>query len=77
MPTAPPRLAWIGRQGTRAVAVSIFVGLALPPLAALLKPIFTETLFVMLCLAFLRVDPGAVRHHVARPGLILAAQRSG
>lgn len=66
-------LAWIGRQGTQALAASIFIGLALPPLAALLKPIFAETLFVMLCLAFLRVDPKAVRHHAARPGLILAA----
>jgi len=66
-------LSWIGRQGTRAVAISIFVGLALPPLATLLKPIFAATLFVLLCLAFLRVDPKAVRHHASRPGLILAA----
>jgi len=66
-------LGWIGRQGTRAVAISIFVGLALPPLASLLKPVFPETLFVLLCLAFLRVDPAAVRRHAARPGLICAA----
>jgi hypothetical protein len=74
VPTAVPIaiLGWIGRQGTRAVAVSIFIGLALPPLAALLRPIFAETLFVMLCLAFLRVDPAAARRHVARPRLILA-----
>jgi BASS family bile acid:Na+ symporter len=66
-------LAWIGRQGTRAVALSVFVGLALPPLAALLKPAFTASLVVLLCLAFLRVDPGALRTHLARPGLVLAA----
>lgn len=66
-------LAWIGRQGTGAVAASIFVGLAIPPLAALAKPILTETLFVMLCLAFLRVDPAAMRIHVSRPGLALGA----
>jgi BASS family bile acid:Na+ symporter len=66
-------LAWIGRQGTRALAASIFIGLAVPPLAALLKPIFTETLFAMLCLAFLRVDPAAVRHHAGRRALIVGA----
>ncbi|HUI97324.1 MAG TPA: hypothetical protein VLX44_16325 [Xanthobacteraceae bacterium] len=66
-------LAWIGRQGTRAVALSVFAGLALPPLAALFKPAFTASLFVLLCLAFLRVDPGALRAHLARPGLVLAA----
>src|SRR5215469_11159547 len=66
-------LAWIGRQGTRAVALSVFVGLALPPLAALMKPAFTASLFVLLCLAFLRVDPGALRAHLARPRLVIAA----
>ena len=66
-------LAWIGRQGTRAVAFSIFAGLALPPLAALFKPAFTASLFALLCLAFLRVDPAELRAHAARPGLVLAA----
>jgi BASS family bile acid:Na+ symporter len=66
-------LAWIGRQGTRAVALSVFAGLALPPLAAVLKPAFTASLFVLLCLAFLRVDPGALRAHLGRPRLVLAA----
>ncbi len=66
-------LAWIGRQGTRAVALSVFAGLALPPLAALMKPGFTPSLFALLCLAFLRVDPGELRAHFARPRLVLAA----
>jgi BASS family bile acid:Na+ symporter len=66
-------LAWIGRQGTRAVAFSLFAGLALPWLAALMKPAFTPSVFVLLCLAFLRVDPGALRRRFARPGLVIAA----
>ena len=61
-------LSWLGRQGTRAVAASIFIGIMLPPLAALLKPIFAYALFVLLCLAFLRVDPAEVRAHFSRPG---------
>ena len=65
-------LRWLGRQGTRGVAMSIFIGLALPPLSAVLKPIFAATMFVMLCLAFLRVDPAALRRHAGRPGLIIS-----
>lgn len=66
-------LSWLGRQGTRAVAASLFIGVMLPPLAALLKPIFAYALFALLCLAFLRVDPVAVRGHFTRPKLVAAA----
>jgi BASS family bile acid:Na+ symporter len=66
-------LAWLGRQGTRAVALSLFAGLTLPWLAATMKPLFTPSVFVLLCLAFLRVNPDALRRRFARPGLVLAA----
>src|SRR4051795_9280116 len=66
-------LTWLGRQGTRAVAASIFIGIMVPPLAALLKPAFAYALFVLLCLAFLRVDPAEVRAHFARPLAVGAA----
>ena len=66
-------LAWLGRQGTRAVALSLFAGLALPWLAAAMKPLFTPSVFVLLCLAFLRVDPQALRRRFARPAMVIAA----
>jgi hypothetical protein len=66
-------LSWLGRQGTRAVAASIFIGIMTPPLAALFKPIFPFALFVLLCLAFLRVDPVEVRAHFSRPLAVGAA----
>src|ERR1043165_7355837 len=66
-------LSWLGRQGTRAVAASLFIGVMLPPLAALLEPIFAYALFALLCLAFLRVDPVEVRRHFTRPKLVAAA----
>jgi hypothetical protein len=66
-------LAWLGRQGTRAVAASLFIGIMLPPLAALLKPVFPYALFALLCLAFLRVDPSEVRKHFGYPLRIAAA----
>jgi len=66
-------LAWLGRHGTRAVAISIVLGIALPPLGALVRPYFAETVFVLLCLAFLRVDPLALRLQLGRPRLLIAA----
>jgi BASS family bile acid:Na+ symporter len=66
-------LAWLGRQGTRAVAASLFIGIAVPPLAALLKPGFAFALFALLCLAFLRVDPAEVRAHFSRPLVVAGA----
>ncbi|HEV7369725.1 hypothetical protein [Arenibaculum sp.] len=71
---APARaLAWLGRQGTRAITAIVFVGIAVPPVGALLKPFVTEAIFVLLCIAFLRVDTAALRSHVERPGLVLCA----
>jgi len=66
-------LGWLGRHGTLAVAVSMFVGIALPPLGALLRPYFPETVIVLLVLAFLRVDPEKLRAQWTRPSLILWA----
>ena len=66
-------LAWLGRRGTNAVAISILLGIALPPLGALFRPFFAETVFLLLCLAFLRVDPQALRAQFAKPWLLLAA----
>ena len=66
-------LAWLGRRGTNAVAISILLGIALPPLGALVRPFFPETVFLLLCLAFLRVDPGALRAQFEKPWLLLAA----
>jgi sodium bile acid symporter family protein len=66
-------LSWLGRQGTRAVAALIVVGIAVPPIGALLKPFVTEAVFVLSCIAFLGVDAAAFRSYVVRPALVLAA----
>lgn len=66
-------LAWIGRQGTRALAASIFLGLAVPPLAAYVKPHLAETVFVLLLFSYLRTDPTAFRRYLRSPGLPLLA----
>ncbi len=66
-------LDWLGRHGTRAVAISIFCGLALPQLAATFKPFYAPAIFVLLMLAFLRVDPDDLRRLFVRPKLVLIA----
>jgi hypothetical protein len=66
-------LAWLGGQGTRAVAALVFIGIALPPIGELLKPFVTEAIFLLLCISFMRVDIGALRDHLRRPGIVLAA----
>jgi hypothetical protein len=65
-------LAWLGRQGTRALAASVFLGLAVPPLAAYVKPYLGETVFVMLLFSYLRTDPAAFRRYLSSPGLAVA-----
>jgi hypothetical protein len=66
-------LAWLGRQGTRAVAALVFFGIALPPVGELLKPFVAEAIFLLLCISFMRVDIAALRDHLRRPGIVLAA----
>lgn len=51
----------------------MLIGVAVPPLGRLLRPYLAEAVFLLLVLAFLRVDMARLRGHLRRPGLILAA----
>jgi hypothetical protein len=66
-------LVWLGGQGTRAIAALVFIGIALPPVGQLLKPFVTEAIFLLLCISFMRVDIAALRDHLRRPGIVVAA----
>lgn len=66
-------LAWLGRQGTRAVAALVFIGLAVPPLGEFLKPFVSEAIFILLCISFMRVDITALRECLRQPGPVFAA----
>lgn len=70
--TLAAALAWLGRQGTRALAISVFLGLAVPQLADYVKPYLGETVFVLLLFSYLRTDPGAVRRLARSPGRVIA-----
>ena len=62
-------LAFFGRHGTIAVALSVLIGLALPMLAAFFKPLLGPAIIMLLILAFLRVDPSALAGLARRPAL--------
>lgn len=66
-------LGWLGHRGTIAVAISAFAGMALPPLSALFRPYVGEAIFLLLVLAFLRVDPIDVLVRLKRPRLVIFA----
>ncbi|MDO8980953.1 MAG: Na+-dependent transporter [Afipia sp.] len=66
-------LAWLGRQGTRAIAALVFIGIAIPPLGTVLRPYLTEAVFVLLVVSFMRVDVAAMRGYLARPALVIGA----
>jgi BASS family bile acid:Na+ symporter len=66
-------LAWIGRQGPRAIAVLVGIGIAAPPIGARLAPFVTQAIVILLAIAFARVDGSAFRAYVRRPALALAA----
>jgi hypothetical protein len=65
-------LSWLGRQGTKAVAALVVIGIALPPVGTLLKPYLVWAVFALLCTAFLRVDLSAVCAYMRRPTLVIA-----
>jgi hypothetical protein len=71
--TSAALLSWLGRQGTRAVAALVAIGIAIPPIGALLKPFVTEAVFVLLCIAFLRMDTRAFSAYLKRTAIVLAA----
>ena len=66
-------LAWLGRHGQRAIAVSFALSIALPPLGERLAPWLPEAVFLILCLAFLRIDIESALAHRRDPVWPLAA----
>jgi len=66
-------LGWLGQRGTAAVAASALIGMTVPSLSELARPWLTEAIFVLLVLAFLRVDPIAVRARLRQPKRLLFA----
>lgn len=66
-------LAWLGRHGSAVIAVGVFLGLALPPLSSLLKPLLVPAIVGPFLIALIRLDWQRLGHYLARPRTILLA----
>ena len=60
-------LAFCGRRGTVLLAAGFFVGLAVPPLAALLRPLLSTFVFLLTASTMLGVDWRALAAHLKKP----------
>lgn len=66
-------LAFVGRHAARAYAASIFIGLALPQLAAALRPFIPVSIFIFILLSFARAHLPGLQIVVQKPlRLVLA-----
>ena len=59
-------LGGLSRQGTRALAATSLVGIAVTPLGAALQTFLPEAVLALLCIAFMRLDPDELRRHLPR-----------
>ncbi len=62
----------LGQRATWFLAAGIFLGVAIPPLAALARPFLTLAIFVLMLVTLLRIDPEALRVAFGRPLLVVA-----
>jgi len=60
-------LAAIGRRSTLVIALGVFVGLLVPPLAALLRPLLLPAILLPFVIALMRLELAALRRQAARP----------
>ena len=63
-------LALLGRHGTWFLAIGLFIGLVLPPLATLVRPALNVLIFLLTAAAFLGIDWPALAAHARRPLLL-------
>ena len=64
-------LAFAGRHATSFMAAGVLVGLVIPPLASLARPLLVPTLLIPLALALVRLDWSAAAAWRRRPGIVV------
>jgi BASS family bile acid:Na+ symporter len=62
-------LAGLGRHGSHILPIGVFIGIALPPLAALMKPLLIPGIIGPFIIALLRMDWRRLADHARRPWL--------
>jgi bile acid:Na+ symporter, BASS family len=60
-------LAWLGRHGGAVIAIGVFLGLLVPPLAGLLRPLLVPAILTPFVIALLRIDWRRLLGQLGRP----------
>jgi len=66
-------LVWLGRHGSSVIALGVFVGLAIPTFAALLKPLLVPAIVGPFLVALLRLDWRRLTGHLGQPAALALA----
>jgi hypothetical protein len=66
----PTFLRWAARHGTLILPFGVVVGLAIQPLAGLLRPLLAPVVLLMLTFVFIRLDVLAAIAQVRRPKVV-------
>lgn len=66
-------LAWLGRHGSIFLALGVFLGLLLPPLASFLKPLLIPGIIGPFLIALIRLDWARIADHLKRPKITILA----
>lgn len=66
-------LTWLGRHGGALIAIGVFLGLLMPPLASLLRPLLVPAILLPFLIALLRIDWRHIGGRLGRPALSGAA----
>jgi bile acid:Na+ symporter, BASS family len=66
-------LAWLGRHGSGVIALGVVLGLLLPPLASLLRPLLIPAIVGPFLVALIRLDGQRLMGYLGRPVLLAAA----
>ena len=64
-------LAFLGRHAMTAMVAGVFIGLLVPPLATLMRPLLAPSVWLLLVVSLLRVDPREGLAHLSRPGRLV------
>ncbi len=65
-------LEWLGRYAAQTIAAGVFLGLALPPLSHLLRPLMVVFILVPMTIALVRIDWRPFAGHARRPAPVAA-----
>lgn len=64
-------LEFLAQKATRVFLVALAIGVLVPPLAALFKPVLSVAVWLVLCLSMLRTDWAALGGHFRRPFFLI------